>query len=233
MHADELHPLPAEARPRERLSMYGAQFLADDELVALVLGGGRALTRARDLLTANGGLRELSLAMPEEISACVGVGRAGASALVAAFELGRRCEGRKLGWAESVCHPKQVADFVRAQLGARQQEHFLVLGLDARQRVRQMRTAGIGSLAQVDVHPREVFRPLVRAGMHSAVLVHNHPSGDCEPSESDLRLTARMVEVGRLVGIPVLDHVIVCDHDWTSLAARGCMETLVPPPAKL
>lgn len=99
----------------------------------------------------------------------------------------------------------------------------MVLGLDARQRVRLVREVAQGSLAHVDVHPREVFRPLVRAGMHSAILVHNHPSQDADPSEADIDLTHRLVEVGRLVGIPVLDHLVVTRTRSVSVAALGLM----------
>jgi DNA repair protein RadC len=76
-------------------------------------------------------------------------------------------------------------------------------------------------MAQVDVHPRELFRPCIREGIHSVILAHNHPSGDCEPSEADVELTKRMCEVGRLVAIPVLDHLIVTDSEHCSLAALG------------
>lgn len=211
---------PSE-RPRERLLVLGARALEDHELVALVLGGGRSLQRARGLLEELGGLRPLSAALPHELAELSGLGLAGAGALAASFELGRRVEGQAQAWAEPLAKPADVIDFVRARLRGLSQEHFMVVGLDARQRVRLVRTVAIGSLAQVDVHPRELFRPLVRTGMHSCVLVHNHPSGDAEPSESDLALTQRMCEVGRLVGIPVLDHLVVSDDDATSLAALG------------
>lgn len=226
VHCDgaELAAMPAHDRPRERLSLYGASSLGNDELVALVLGGGRALSRARDLLASFGGVGGLGQAMAEELARCEGVGAAGASALVAAFELGRRNESARAVWAETLRHPDAVVAFARGRLRGVQQEHFLVIGLDARQRVRMVRTVGIGSLAQVDVHPREVFRPMIRGGMHSCLLVHNHPSGDASPSEADLELTRRMSAVGKLVGVPVLDHVIVADHASTSLAAEGLLD---------
>jgi DNA repair protein RadC len=88
-----------------------------------------------------------------------------------------------------------------------------------------VRQIAVGSLAQVDVHPREVFRPLVRSGMHSVILVHNHPSGDVEPSDADLELTRRLSDVGRLVGIPVLDHLVVTRTDSISMATLGLLPT--------
>lgn len=208
-------------RPRERLALMGPEVLDDAELLGLLLGGGRSVRRARTLLEWIGGLRRLSGALPQELVAAPGIGEAGACAIVAAFELGRRLETCRLPWAEALREPRDVIDFVRARLRGATQEHFEVIGLDARQRVRLVRRVAMGSLAQVDVHPRELFRPLMRAGMHACVLVHNHPSGDAEPSRADIELTRRMWEVGRLVGVPVLDHIVVSDDGATSLAASG------------
>lgn len=203
--------------------LFGADHLADVELVALLLGGGRALARACTLLETVGGLEGLSGAQSQELSRLPGLGHASATALAAAVELGRRVGRLQLKWGAALRQPADAAQFARAHLRGATQEHFVVLGLDSRQRVRFVRTVGLGSLAQVDVHPRELFRPLIRAGIHSTILVHNHPSGDPEPSEADVELTHRMAEVGRLVGIPVLDHLVVTDADHCSLAALGLL----------
>jgi DNA repair protein RadC len=211
----------SSGRPRERLLLYGREALSDVELVALVLGGGHALERGFTLLAALGGLVGIDRACPQELCRAPGVGVAGAAALAAACELSRRVAAADLPWAEPLRGPSDVAGYVRTRLGAAVQETFVVLGLDARQRVRLVRTVALGSLAQVDVHPREVFRPLVRAGMHSAIVVHNHPSGDAEPSAADIDLTRRLSEVGRLVGIPILDHLVVTAGAHASLAERG------------
>jgi DNA repair protein RadC len=216
-------PLDPAERPRERLVVHGPGALADVELVALVLGGGRALARAGRLLDDIGGLPGLAAASPQELGTVPGVGVASASALTAAVELGRRAGRLRLPWARPLRKPAEAAEYVRASLQGATQEHFLVLGLDSRQRVRLVRTVGVGSLAQVDVHPREVFRPLVRSGSHSAILAHNHPSGDPGPSEADIDLTRRLCDVGRLVGIPVLDHLIVTDVEYCSLASLGLL----------
>lgn len=203
--------------------MFGAQRLSEAELLAVILGGGHAAARAQRLLGDFGGLLGLRGADAQELCRTHGVGHASAAALAAAFELGRRAAGLELPYATPLRRPEDVTAYLRATLGPETQEVFMVLGLDARQRVRFVRRVARGSLAQVDVHPREVFRPLVRAGMHAAVLVHNHPSGDAEPSQADVELTQRLVEVGRLVGIPVLDHLVVTCTDSVSLATVGLM----------
>lgn len=210
-------------RPRERLMLYGAEALSDIELLAILLGGGWARHKALVLLESMGGLAGLERATPQELAAAPGIGPARATAICAAFELARRRAQVDVPWVPTLRRPSDVGEYVRALLGDAPQEVFLVLGLDARQRVRLVRKVAIGSLAQVDVHPREVFRPLVRAGMHSVILVHNHPSGEAEPSDADVDLTHRLAEVGRLVGIPVLDHLVVTRSDVVSLAALGLL----------
>jgi len=208
-------------RPRERMLTYGADALGDVELLALVLGGGSSMRRALAALDGCGGLGGLARAGAHELVAVEGIGIAGATAIAAALELGRRMGRLELPYATALRGPDDVARYARASFGDAPQETFVVLGLDARQRVRLVRTVAIGSVAQVDVHPREVFRELVRAGMHSAIAVHNHPSGEPEPSQADIELTRRLADVGRILGIPLLDHLVVTRTRSVSLAALG------------
>ncbi len=215
-------PDPNE-RPRERMMLYGPSELSETELVALLLGGGRALKRASAVLSHVGGISGLSRACPHELRELPGIGDAGATALAAAIELRRRLDRLELPWDRQLKTPREAETFLRAMLGSATQEHFLVIGLDVRQRVRLVRTVGVGTLSRVEVHPREVFRPLVRAGMHSCLIVHNHPSGDPSPSEADIELTERIVEVGRFLGIPVLDHIVISDRGFVSMAEQGMM----------
>ena len=105
-----------------------------------------------------------------------------------------------------------------------EQESFVALYLDARQRVILSALVSVGSLSHVDVHPREIFRDAIRIGAHSIIVGHNHPSGDLSPSDADVEITKRLVDVGRLVGIPVLDHLIVATPgQCVSLASLGCL----------
>jgi DNA repair protein RadC len=203
--------------------LYGRAALSDVELVALVLGGGRSMARGLALLEGFGGIGGLEAADPHELCHTPGVGQAGAAALCAAFELGRRAQQLSLPHATPVRSPQDVSAFVRAMLGPASQEIFVILGLDARQRVRMVRTVAVGTLSQVDVHPREVFRPLVRGAMHSVIVVHNHPSGEAQPRNADIELTHRLADVGRLVGIPLLDHLVVTRKDMVSLASLGLL----------
>ena len=129
----------------------------------------------------------------------------------------RRYRGKKL---PEIRGPDDVARLVGRKLRKEPREHFLVLLLNARHEVMGQETVSIGSLNASIVHPREVFRPAVLASAAAIVLVHNHPSGDPEPSEEDLAITKRLVEAGELLGISVLDHVIVAGRGVVSLRAR-------------
>jgi DNA repair protein RadC len=211
-------------RPRERMLLYGSAALADVELVALLLGGGRAIQRAQGVLEQIGGLIGLSQACPHELLEIPGIGDAGATALTAAVELKRRIDRLELPWGARLKSPREAETFLRSLLLGAAQEHFVVLGLDTRQRVRMVRTVGVGSLSRVEVHPREVFRPLLRAGMASCIIVHNHPSGDTRPSHADVDLTHRMVKVGMFLGVPVIDHIVISDRGFVSLAEAGLMD---------
>ena len=210
-------------RPREKPRVRGVAALSDAELVTLVLGSG---TRGH---SASGIGRRVARRAPHQLGGWTlrrwleipGVGLARAAALVAAFELGRRaCE--QPAASTPIRGPEDVLAQVRDLPRARR-EHFVVLLLNARHELQCRETVSIGSLNASIVHPREVFLPAILHSAASVVLVHNHPSGDPEPSEEDLGITRRLVQVGELVGIGVLDHVIVASRGVVSLKARQMM----------
>jgi DNA repair protein RadC len=213
--------LPA-ARPRERLGQLGAPALGDTELVALVLGHG---TRGRDVLTTAaallrrfGSLPGLLDADPQELSRIPGIGPTAAARLAAAVELGKRALCHQTDARPVLRCARDVHLLLRPVVAGLQKEVFWALALDARHRLlRQLRIAE-GSLLSVDVHPREVFRPLIRLGAAATILAHNHPSGDATPSPDDLELTQRLQQVGVLTGIPVLDHVVVTLSTYVSVS---------------
>lgn len=217
-------PSPSRAvrsgRPREKLRERGAASLADAELYALLLGSGVA---GRSAVRTG---RALARRTPQELSqwplarwlAFAGVGPARGAALTAAFELGRRAAAAPSVDAP-IRGPQDVLAHVR-DLPAARREHFVVLLLNARHEMQRRETISIGSLNASIVHPREVFLPAILHSAASVVLVHNHPSGDPEPSEEDLSITRRLVQVGDLVGIGVLDHVIVGTRGYVSFRDR-------------
>ena len=218
-------PAPAPSgdgdRPRERFLAAGAPGVSTDELVALILGTGArgrsAVQVARELLAEVGGVVGLSRAAPRELQAVAGIGAARAARLAAAFHLGRRAsEARERGTPVTSAH--DVYRRLRDRLAGLSQEVFLVLALDCRNGVLDEIEVARGSLTAVAVHPREVFRPLIRQAAAAAVVVHNHPSGDPTPSVEDVMLTRRLRSIGELIGIPLVDHVVIGDTSYASIA---------------
>lgn len=207
-------------RPRERLLRTGTVTLGDKELLALLIGTGvrerPAVEVAADLLRRTGGITGVARAAARELAQISGIGDAGAARITAAFELGRRVVDL-VHHRLSLERPDDVYRVLAPRFTGVTQELFLAVGVDVRNGLLDAVEVARGSVASVEVHPREVFRPLVRMAAAGAVLVHNHPSGDPTPSREDVELTRRMRQVGRVLGIPIVDHVIIGDRQFCSI----------------
>ncbi len=208
-------------RPRERLWNCGMQMIGDEELLALVLGTGvrahSAAEIARQLVHEAGGVVALARAAPRERALVTGVGAARATRVAAAFELGRRALAIEQH-RDVLAQPDDVYRIVGPRVAGLQQEVFIVLGVDIRNGLLDVVEVARGTVHGVEVHPREVFRPLVRMAAAGGVVVHNHPSGDPTPSTDDIALTRRLRAVGDLIGIPIIDHVVIADGGFRSIA---------------
>ena len=214
-----------DARPRERLTALGAGQLTDGELLAILFGtgtrGASAVDVAATLLRGVGGLGGLLGATPHELAGFGGIGPARASLVAAALELGRRAFAGRPVRGQRLAGASEVWTYFRTRLAPLSVEEFWALSLDVRHRVQSEHCLARGSLTGVEIHPRDVFRPLIRQGTAAVIFCHNHPSGDPAPSRADIELTARLREVGELCGIPVLDHVVVGWEGYASLAERN------------
>ena len=175
---------------------------------------------AHALLDAYGGVRELSRARAPELRRQPGVGEARSAALVAAFELGRRARRDRPRAMEPVEGPEDAARLFGPLLEGLTQEAVAVLHLGGRHQVLRAEVVALGSLNSAGVQPREVFRTAVKVGAAAVILAHNHPSGDPEPSEDDLRLTRRLRRCGETLGIELLDHVVIGEGRWVSMRER-------------
>ena len=219
--------LAVDDRPREKLARHGAGVLGDNELVALVIGHGRAgrdaLALANDVLVGLGGLRGLSRSRPEQLTVARGVGPAQASRLLAAVELGRRTLVASGPGRPQFRRGADAGAYLLPLFGAYPVERFGVLLVDARYRLLGTRLLAIGSLTSVSAHPRDVFREALLAGAAAAIVFHNHPSGDPEPSRDDIALTARLSDAGGLIGVPILDSIVLGDDRFCSLRDMGLM----------
>jgi DNA repair protein RadC len=213
-----------ETRPRERLAARGAEQLTDSELLAVVLGAGTrgasALEVAAAVLRGADGPTGLLRATPAELAGFAGIGPVRVALILAALELGRRAIAGRPERGQRVAGAS-VWTYFRSRLAPLSVEEFWALGLDVRHRVQTEHCLARGSLTGVEIHPRDVFRPLIRQAAAAVIFVHNHPSGDPAPSRADVELTSRLREVGDLCGIPVLDHVVVGWEGYASLAERN------------
>ncbi len=200
--------LPQEERPRERLVRHGASVLGDRELLAVILGTGSSgqnvLELSRYLL--KDGWQALSRRPAQELLQIKGLGQAKVALLLAALEIGNRVKRQEL--RNQIGGPDDVIMLVEDMMRLNQEE-FRVLFLNTKNQVLAVETVFRGGLDQVEVFPREIFHRAIGWSSASIIVVHNHPSGDPEPSQADRLLTVRLEEAGDLLGIPVLDHVVV------------------------
>ncbi len=212
-------------RPRERLLHQGAHSLSNQELLAILLRTGTkeesVVALANRILLHFEKLHALREATIEEMTAIKGVGEVKAIQMLAAIELGRRLAQKELNERYTIRSPEDAAHFLMQDMTALQQEHFVALFLNTKNQVLHKKTIFIGSLNASIVHPREIFREAVKRSAAAIICAHNHPSGVTTPSPEDIDVTERLVEAGHIMGIDVLDHVIIGDHQFLSMKEKG------------
>ncbi len=212
--------MPKDNRPRERLLKEGAQALSPAELLAILLRTGSkkvtAIDMANNILHHCDGLKGLASISTEELGSFFGMGDAKVAQIKAAVELGGRIYKEGVLSKARISSPMDVMDLVR-EMQFFDREHFRVVHLSTKNHVLGYDQVSVGSLNSSIVHPREVFKKAIEKSAASVILVHNHPSGDPEPSKEDIRVTRRLVDAGKLLGIEVLDHVIIGANCYKSL----------------
>ncbi|MBM4060024.1 MAG: DNA repair protein RadC [Planctomycetes bacterium] len=216
---------PARYGPRERILQLGEPRLGDAECLALVLRTGNrgesAEVLGQRLLRRFGGLPGLAAASVRELAAAPGIGPVRAAALGAAFGLARRLAEVALRPGTPLHCGGDVARIVRDSARGLRREGFFAALLDVRHCLLGLHVVSVGSVDGAHVHPREVFSPAIRDAAAAVVVAHNHPSGDPTPSAEDRVVTERLREVGDLVGIALLDHVVVGAQRYYSFADEG------------
>jgi DNA repair protein RadC len=217
--------LPVDERPREKLLKHGGKSLSNMELLALLIGSGTTgdsvlALASRVLAAMENGIGSLRGMSPEELTDIRGIGTATAARLLAAAELGVRIASMGPLSEPKIGCPDDVARMYRVELAHEKQECLIAVLMNIRGEAMCGELISRGGIRSADADPSDVFRPAVKRGAASVILVHNHPSGDPEPSETDILLTKRLVQVGELIGIRVIDHIIIGKGRHVSLKSR-------------
>jgi len=218
---------PAAERPREKLLELGASALSDAELLAIFLRvgvvGKSAVDLARDLLTRFGSLTGIFAASQADLSQVHGIGASKYVQLQAIFEMSRRALNEKMQVKDMLSSPQQVRDFLCLKLGGLSREVFVVLFLDAQNRMIMSEEMFSGTLTQTSVYPREVVKKALHHNAASVIFAHNHPSGIAQPSQADELITKQLKQALALVDVRVLDHFIVAGNTTFSFVERGLL----------
>jgi DNA repair protein RadC len=220
---------PAEDRPREKLLDKGPQALTDTELLAIVLRIGNASTgesavdHARQLLSRFGGFQGIDEAAAAELMSLKGIGPAKLAQIKACFEIARRVGNHRWQAGQALRSSEDVFRHFRESLEKEKREMFYVVLLNNKNRkIRDVKISE-GSLTASLVHPREVYNPVIRDSAAAVIFVHNHPSGDPAPSQEDIDITRRLKEIGDVMGVRVLDHVVIGYDRYFSFSDKGML----------
>ena len=221
MHIKSIKEIPLNDRPREKMAANGAAVLTDAELIAILLRTGTAEKSAIDIaseLTADGGLykRLAGITRLNELTNIKGLGQAKAATVLAALEIGRRIASAKPIEKIHLSCPQDVADFLMPRLRYAAKEQFVVILLNGKNKVIGTEVVSEGSLSSSIVHPREVYAPAMLHHAAAIMVAHNHPSGDPKPSFEDEEVTRMLSRSGKVLGIPMIDHVIIGDGNYYS-----------------
>ncbi len=204
--------MPQDQRPREKLLVHGVSALSDPELIAILLRtglrGANAVEVGRQLLEKYKSLTGISRCSVKELRKIPGIGQTKALELVAAFGLGQRLAHETLS-KQKLDSPELVSELVGQEMRRLRTESLRVILLDTRYRLLHIEEVSVGSLNESIAHPREIFRPAITYSAYAVIVVHNHPSGDASPSQTDHSLTRRLAEAAELLQIKLLDHIII------------------------
>lgn len=221
-----IHDLPVVDRPRERLQSLGSENLSAIELLALIMGRGirgeSVMVTAQRLLDKFGDFRGIAEASVEELCTVKGIKSAKACQLKAVFEMANRWDKLKArGDGLTIKSPEEAYYELRDKSRGQMKEHFWAILLDTRNKVIKSVEISVGSLDTSIVHPRELFKEAISASASSIIAAHNHPSGNPEASQDDIKLSRRLKEAGELIGIEIIDHIIIGDGKYISLKREG------------
>lgn len=220
-----INNLIEDDKPREKLLKFGVKSLSEYELIAILLRSGTpqedVLNLSKKLWIYLSKLQSISDLTMSDLMSINGIGVSKASIILSAIELAKRFNLRESIGEFSIESPRSVANIFVNTLNDDMKEHFYVLLLNTKNKIISWDEISKGDLNSSIVHPREVFKYALKNSANSIICLHNHPSGDTTPSKEDIEITKRLVEVGNLVGIRLLDHIIIGGNSYVSLREKG------------
>lgn len=213
--------IPKSDRPIERLINNGAEFLSDSEILAILIKTGTreksAKTIADEILKKYKSLNELKNINLEQLTKIKGIGVTKAVSILAAFELSRRINNQVISLNETkITNSSLVFEYYKNKIGDKNQEYFYCLYLNTAKKVIKDKLLFIGTVNKSVVHPREIFKEAYLLSASGIICVHNHPAGSVFPSKEDISLTNKLVEIGELLGVKIIDHVIITNNNYYS-----------------
>lgn len=221
--------IPKNERPYERLINNGREFLSTDELLAILIKSGykdsSSKIIATRIISQLKSISELKKIKYEDLIKIKGIGQAKACNILAAIELGNRINVQNAKEEETIIKKSlDVFELFKGSFDDKEQEYFYCLYLDNRKKVKKKKLLFIGTINYSVVHPREIFKEAYMVGAVSIIIVHNHPTGNVNPSVQDIETTKKIVQVGRLLGITVDDHVIIGQNNYYSFFENGMFD---------
>ena len=219
---------PDEERPRERLVKHGVDCLTDAELLGIILvkgyQGKTSVELAKDLLSETKSLRKLDSLSYPEMSSVKGIGLAKFAQIKAALEIGKRLLRETNSSKKKIHNALDLVNYYGPCMRDLKKEKFKVIMLDVKNKIIKDIDISVGSLTESIVHPREVLKEIIKESAASVIFLHNHPSGESNPSKNDIDVTERLVSACELVGVKVLDHIILGEDDYFSFAQEGLLK---------
>jgi len=229
-----IRDLPKSERPRERLIEHGAKQLSSPEILSLILNTGTkgesVMILSQKIIMHFGSLKGIMQASLEDLTNVKGLGEAKATKLIACFEIAKRADREEKDFERkaeiekkkynSITSPEELYKIISSKITNFAKEHFYVISLDIRNNFIGIDEISVGTLTASLVHPRETFESAIKRHAAQIIIAHNHPSGETDPSEDDLKITKRLVDAGKIMGIEVLDHIIITQKGYMSFKEK-------------
>ena len=211
--------IPKIERPRERFKLYGKENVSNEELLSIILNTGVKNKSVKELsnsiLSKMNDISDLKNMTLNNLKKINGIGEAKAIKILAAVELGKRVYYMNNTHNIKMDSPDKIYEYIKGEVEGLEQEHFYALYLDSKKNLIDKKLLFMGTLNRSIVHPREIFKYAYLLSASSIICVHNHPSGDTIPSKEDMFLTKNLVEIGKMQGIAVVDHIIVGNNYYS------------------